>query len=65
MAGNNDRKDFMENLKPGIADNLNKNYELMGKNYGASFAELSGRDLAKVSENSGAGIVNDKKLVLK
>ena len=63
-AGNNGREEFISNLQPEIAGNLNKNYELLGKNYDASFTELATKDLEMVSENSGAKILDGKKLAL-
>lgn len=64
MSGNNDREGFINNLQPEIADNLNKNYELLGKNYDTSFLELSGKDIELISGNSGAKTDDGKKMTV-
>jgi hypothetical protein len=65
MPDNNEREEFINNLDPEIADNLNKNYELLGNNYDASFAELATKDLLLVADNSGAKIIDGKRLAIK
>ncbi len=64
MTGNNGREEFIHNLQPEIAGNLNKNYELMGKNYDASFEELAEKDLELIAGSSGAKIMGNQKLTL-
>ncbi len=60
----NEKEDFMDKLRNEISENLNKNYELLGRNYEAAFVELSGKDLKTISQNTGAKIIDDDKLAL-
>ncbi len=54
----------MNNFKPEINENFNKNYELFERNYEISFSKLASKNLEEVAENAGAKILNRQKLLL-
>ncbi|MCL4378587.1 MAG: DUF3786 domain-containing protein [Actinobacteria bacterium] len=47
-----------------INENINKNYELFGKNYENLFSELAGRKLEEIARKTSACILNKDKLIL-
>ncbi|MCK9597329.1 DUF3786 domain-containing protein [Candidatus Pacearchaeota archaeon] len=47
-----------------VNENLNKNYELLGKNYENLFLEIAGRELGEVARNTSANIISKDKLIL-
>jgi hypothetical protein len=61
---NNNKKKFINSLDSEIAGNLNKNYELFGKNYLLNIRELKKKNLSLIADNSGARMSGENQFII-